>query len=132
MKEFNKQYLVRNNPFDISQGSINKSKLAGSLNVIAAQYYSEIISELLLEIKKYREGHFEFIASEYEIIAKESDEKRKKQEAILVEYSNEQFMILDKIAKDLQSYVLKNIPNFQEILGKTELIAPLRSNKGNK
>ena len=120
MKEINKENLVKNNPFDLSNGSVNKMKLVGILNAIVAKSYTEILDELFMEINKYRDGSFEFISNEFKSIKNENRLTKDKEQDILETYSLKQLEIINQIFNDIECLLTNRLPNSEELFGKTD------------
>jgi hypothetical protein len=120
MKEINKENLVKNNPFDLSNGSVNKMKLVGTLNAIVAKSYTEILDELFMEINKYRDGSFEFISNEFKSIKNENRLTKDKEQDILETYSLKQLEIINQIFNDIECLLTNRLPNSEELFGKTD------------
>jgi len=120
MKEINKENLVKNNPFDLSNGSVNKMKLVGTLNAIVAKSYTEILDELFMEINKYRDGSFEFISNEFKSIKNENRLTKDKEQDILETYSLKQLEIINQIFNDIECLLINRLPNSEELFGKTD------------
>jgi hypothetical protein len=120
MKEINKENLVKNNPFDLSNGSVNKMKLVGILNAIVAKSYTEILDELFMEINKYRDGSFEFISNEFKSIKNENRLTKDKEQDILETYSLKQLEIINQIFNDIECLLINRLPNSEELFGKTD------------
>jgi hypothetical protein len=120
MKEINKENLVKNNPFDLSNGNVNKMKLVGTLNAIVAKSYTEILYELFMEINKYRDGSFEFISNEFKSIKNENRLTKDKEQDILETYSLKQLEIINQIFNDIECLLINRLPNSEKLFGKID------------
>jgi hypothetical protein len=120
MKEINKENLVKNNPFDLSNGNVNKMKLVGTLNAIVAKSYTEILYELFMEINKYHDGSFEFISNEFKSIKNENRLTKDKEQDILETYSLKQLEIINQIFNDIECLLINRLPNSEKLFGKID------------